>query len=168
MSCLTLCQKWPEDEQTVFVCRAARWPRRGPDSESAKSEHVDFHTDRLILPTIKTGRRVHDLPGPALEVMSALPRINPWVFTVGRDVPVTYRHVRTVFAEAAKATGFADVRLHDLRRAVMTRAAASGIGAHVLRDLLDHKTTAMTDRYIRALSDPVREARQRVGAEIAR
>ncbi len=130
-------------------------------------EHVAFDTGRLVLPTTKTGRGVHDLPAPALEVMSALPRINPWVFTVGRDAPVTYRHARTVFADAAKAAGLSDVRLHDLRRTVMTRAAASGIGVYVLRDLLGHKTTAMADRYIRALSDPVREARQRVGDEVA-
>ena len=134
---------------------------------SIRWEHVDFATGRLVLPTTKTGRRIHDLPDPALEVMSALPRINPWVFTGGRDAAVTYRHVRTVFAEAAMVAGLADVRLHDLRRTVMTRAAASGIGVYVLRDLLGHKTTAMADRYIRALSDPVREARQRIGDEVA-
>ena len=50
----------------------------------------------------------------------------------------------------------------------MTRAAASGIGSHVLlRDLLGHKTTTMADRYIRAVGDPVREAREQVGAEMA-
>ena len=49
----------------------------------------------------------------------------------------------------------------------MTRAAASGIGSHVLRDLLGHKTTAMADRYIRAVGNPVREAREQVGAEMA-
>ena len=40
------------------------------------------------------------------------------------------------------------------------RAAASGIGTHVLRVLPGHKTTAMADRYIRAIGDPVREARE--------
>ena len=49
----------------------------------------------------------------------------------------------------------------------MTRAAASGIGSHVLRDLLGHKTTTMADRYIRAVGNPVREAREQVGAEMA-
>ena len=49
----------------------------------------------------------------------------------------------------------------------MTRAAAAGVGSHVLRDLLGHKTTAMADRYVRAVGNPVREAREQVGAEIA-
>ena len=38
---------------------------------------------------------------------------------------------------------------------------------HVLRDLPGHKTTAMADRYIRAVGNPVREAREQVGAEMA-
>ena len=60
-----------------------------------------------------------------------------------------------------------DVRLHDLRRTVMTQAAAVGIGTHVLRDLLGHKTTIMADRYIRAVGNPVRDAREQVGAAMA-
>ena len=57
--------------------------------------------------------------------------------------------------------------LGDLRRTVMTVAAASGIGSHVLRDLLGHRTTAMADRYIRAVGNPVRDAREQVGAAIS-
>ena len=49
----------------------------------------------------------------------------------------------------------------------MTSAAAAGIGTHVLRDLLGHKTTAMADRYIRHVGNPVREAREQVGAAMA-
>ena len=49
----------------------------------------------------------------------------------------------------------------------MTRAAAAGVGTHVLRDLLGHRTTAMADRYVTALGSPVRDAREAVGAEIA-
>jgi len=49
----------------------------------------------------------------------------------------------------------------------MTRAAAAGVGTHVLRDLLGHKTTTMADRYVRAVGNPVRDARHRIGAEMA-
>ena len=63
--------------------------------------------------------------------------------------------------------GLEDVRLHDLRRTVMTNAAAMGVGTHILRDLLGHKTSAMADRYIRAVGNPVREAREQVGAAMA-
>ena len=128
---------------------------------------IDFETGRLILPETKTGRRGHDLPTPALEVLSALPRCGEWAFTNNGKAPATYKRVRETFARVAAAAGLADVRLHDLRRTLMTRAALAGVGAHVLRDLLGHSDTAVADRYIRTLGDPVREARERVGGEIA-
>ena len=130
-------------------------------------EHVNFESGRLLLPATKTGRRPHDLPAAALAVLSALPRINDWPFTTGRSAAVTYRTVRKRFATVASAAALSDVRLHDLRRTFMTNAAVAGVGTHVLRDLLGHKTTAMADRYVRAVGNPVRDARERVGAEIA-
>ena len=130
-------------------------------------EHVNFETCRLTMPETKTGRRVHDLPTVALEILSTLPRINEWTFTIRRGAPITYRYTRNVFAEAVGAAGLEDVRLHDLRRTVMTSAAAAGVGTHVLRDLLGHKTTAMADRYVRAVGNPVRDAREQVGAVMA-
>lgn len=129
--------------------------------------HIDPDTGRLTLPETKTGRRVHDLPGPALAVLAGLPRLSVWVFTSTGHVALTYGTVRKHFRRITTWAGLEDVRLHDLRRTVMTRAAASGVGTHVLRDLLGHKTTAMADRYIRALGDPVREAREQVGGEMA-
>ena len=68
---------------------------------------------------------------------------------------------------AAAAAGLSDVRLHDLRRTVMTAAAAAGVGTHILRDLLGHKTTAMADRYVRSVGSPVAEARAHVAATMA-
>ena len=129
--------------------------------------HVDFNTGRLLLPKTKTGRRQHDLPAAALAILADLPRMNRWAFSTGRDAAVTYRTVRSHFIRVATLAGLEDVRLHDLRRTVMTRAAAAGIGTHVLRDLLGHKTTAMADRYVRAVGNPVRDARERIGAEMA-
>ena len=139
----------------IGECLAVRW------------EHVDFETGRLIMPETKSGRRVHNLPSVALEILAALPRINAWAFTTTQDAAVTYRTVCKRFGEAAKAAWLADVRLHDLRRTVMTSAAAAGVGTHILRDLLGHRTTAMADRYVRAVGNPVREAREQVGTAIA-
>ena len=130
-------------------------------------DNVDFEAGRLLLPDSKSGRRHHDLPTPALEVLAGLPLLCEWVFTNNGTAPATYKYVRAQFAAAAKAAGLEDVRLHDLRRTVMTRAAMAGVGTHVLRDLLGHKTTAMADRYVRAVGNPVRDAREQIGAEMA-
>ena len=129
-------------------------------------ERVDFESGRLTMPATKTGRRVHDLPAPALETLAAMPRLNDWCFTTGR-ASLTYKTARNVFVRACRRASLADVRLHDLRRGVMTAAAAAGVGTHILRDLLGHKTTAMADRYVRAVGNPVREAREQIGATMA-
>ena len=130
---------------------------------------IDFETGRLVLPSTKTGRRIHDLAEPVLNILAELPRFNrcEWVFTSTGTAAITYRTVRKHFALIVDATGLEDVRLHDLRRTVMTQAAAAGVGAHVLRDLLGHRTTAMADRYIRSLGSSVRQARQQVAGQIA-
>ena len=128
---------------------------------------IAFETGRLTMPKTKTGRRVHDLPTAALAILASLHRLNAWPFTSGSDAPLTYRTVRTHFAAAVADAGLADVRLHDLRRTVMTSAAAAGVGTHVLRDLLGHKSAAMADRYVRDVGNPVRDAREQVGSQMA-
>ncbi len=130
-------------------------------------EDVSFETGRLTMPVTKTGRRTHDLPTPAVEVLAALPRINSWCFTTGADSAITYKTTRAVFARVVESAGLDDVRLHDLRRTVMTNAAMAWVGTHVLRDLLGHKTTAMADRYVRAVGNPVRDAREAVAGQMA-
>ena len=136
---------------------------------SIRWEHVDFESGRVTLPETKTGRRVHHFPDAALDILGAMPRINrgDHVFAVDARGPLTYRTVRTHFGEAAKLARLPDIRLHDLRRTVMTNAAAAGVGVHVLRDLLGHKTTAMADRYVRAVGSPVADARRAIGAAMA-
>ena len=128
--------------------------------------HVDTEGKAVVLPHTKTGRRVHGLPLAALELLRGLPRMNDYVFTTGHGAAITYPTVRKAFAAMAHAAGLSDVRLHDLRRTVMTSAARAGLGTHVLRDLLGHKTTAMADRYIRHAGAAVHEAQEHIGAAI--
>lgn len=136
---------------------------------SIEWQDVDFESGRVTLPKTKTGRRVHHFGDAALGLIVARPRLhrNDHVFAVDARGPLNYRTVRTHFGEAAKLAGLRDVRLHDLRRTVMTNAAAAGVGVHVLRDLLGHKTTAMADRYVRAVGSPVADARRMIDAAMA-
>ena len=132
-------------------------------------EDLDLDSGRLVLPSTKTGRRTHDLPEPALAVVVRMPRIHncPWVFSSGGRRPLSYDVVRQHFAHFAFSAGLTDVRLHDLRRTVMTAAAESGeVNVFILRDLLGHKTIAMAERYIRRVGAPVRKAREAASAAI--
>ena len=132
-------------------------------------EHVAFASRRVTLPQTKTGRRSHHFPAAALDIMRAVPRLNEGhhVFAVDARGALTYRTVRHHFGDAVKRAGLSDVRLHDLRRTFMTNAAAAGVGTHVLRDLLGHKSTAMADRYVRSVGSPVADAREAVGSAMA-
>ena len=129
-------------------------------------DHVDAERRRVTLPETKTGPMDHDLPSAAAEILEGLPRITDWAFTTGR-AHLGYSHTRRVFAQAATAAGLSDVRLHDLRRTVMTQAVAVGVDSYILRDLLGHKTAVMADRYVRRSDGPLREARELVAAAIA-
>ena len=83
------------------------------------------------------------------------------------DAPVTYRTVRHHFSEIVAAAGLEDVRLHDLRRTLITVAAASGESVFVIRGLLGHETTQMAARYVQEAGLAVREARERAGRTVA-
>ena len=129
----------------------------------------DFDADsgRLTITESKTGRRVHSVAEAAREILIGLPRINSWCFTSGRDAHVTYRHVGHVFRLIRKAAGLSDVRIHDLRRTVITRSAAGGASALIIKDLLGHSTMEAATRYVRQIGAAVAEERRRVELEIA-
>ena len=123
-------------------------------------ERVDLETGRAALET-KTGPRVLPLPAAVLNLLRGLPRVNrcPWMFAgAKRGSAVGYKLTRAVFAKAVAVAGLVDVRLHDLRRSLATRLAGAGVNSFILRDVLGHKTLAMSNRYVRTASDALAEA----------
>ena len=134
---------------------------------SIRWERVNFEAASVLLPTTKTGRRIHPLSTAALSLLADLPVKGEHVFCNAALLPVSYWVVRQAFVKAVAEAGLSDVRLHDLRRTFMTRAAESGIAAHTLRDLLGHKTASMADRYIRRANIPVVDATEAVSGAMA-
>ena len=130
-------------------------------------EHVDLATGRLLMPETKSGRRWHDLPAPALQLLAGLPRLGPWAFTSTGRAPTGYKAVHKVFRAACERAAIADARIHDLRRGAISAAAASGANVAVLQQLLGHRTPQMALRYARELQDPVQAAREAVAARMA-
>jgi len=118
----------------------------------------------------KAGARTHPLGSNALALLAALPRSKgtPWVFPNRASMAALSPHVmEKAWARIRKQCGFSDARLHDLRHTVGTVAGQGGANAFQVRDVLGHKTLAMTDRYVNRATDPVRALSERVGAEIA-
>lgn len=116
----------------------------------------------------KTGRRSAPIPVVVCSLISNLPRLGSFVFP-GRNVEkhLDYTVVRRIWAMACKNAGVKDVRIHDLRHGAATTGARLGASAHILRDLLGHRTLAMSNRYVARLLDPVRDISERVSLEIA-
>jgi len=125
---------------------------------------VNFESGALTLPKTKTGRRIHTMPSAALALLADGKRPGDCVIS-GRDPnnPLDYRSIQRHFAKACRAAGIENARIHDLRRTIMTEAASLGVGAHLLRDFVGHKTTAMAERYARQAGAPLTELRERMG-----
>lgn len=124
----------------------------------------------LAQDTTKGGARLHPIGTDALELLASLPREKdqPWVFP-GRDGSshVTASGLEHLWTRLRARIGLEDVRLHDLRHTVGTYAGQTKANSFMVRDLLGHKTTAMTDRYVNKDFDPVRKLSDQVGKRIA-
>ena len=130
---------------------------------------VDIETGRASLET-KTGPRVMPLPIAVVDLLNRLPRVNgnPYIFAgARRGSAVGYKLTRDMFCKAAANAGIANVRLHDLRRSLATRLAGAGVNAYLLRDVLGHKTLAMSNRYVRAAGDALVDAVEKGAAVMA-
>jgi integrase len=127
-------------------------------------DEIDFERGFLILPKSKTGRRIHTLPSACLALLAEAPRAGVYVIAGrDRDKPMDYSAVRRHWKLACETAGVRNARLHDLRRTIITEAAALGVGSHLLRDMVGHKTTAMADRYARQAGAPLVDLRERMG-----
>src|SRR5260221_318610 len=59
------------------------------------------------------------------------------------------------------------VRLHDLRHSYASAGAAGGYSLHIIGALLGHTSAATTARYAHLANDPVRQASDAIGAQLA-
>ncbi len=156
-----------------FVAAAIRFLMvtgwRSGEALALQWSHIDFERGEITLPTTKTGRDVRPVAGLALQVLTELHEVNanPFVFAGARGAAVGYRRLAVEFRRACQAAGIEDARLHDLRRSVATTAAANGVSVLMLRDLLGHKTTAMSNRYARRAGSALQETQDAVAERMA-
>lgn len=133
-------------------------------------EQVDFESGReaLRLPDSKTREKVVHLNGPAIAVLTGLPRIegNPFVIVGVRSGAAISSGLDKVWSRVCKAAGLDGVRLHDLRHSFASVAAAGGASLPIIGAMLGHKHAATTAIYAHLSADPVRAANEAVGARI--
>lgn len=79
-----------------------------------------------------------------------------YVFSNGNGEP--YGNVRKGFNNAVKKAGITDFRFHDLRHTFASYLVMSGVDIMTVKELLGHKTLAMTLRYSHLAPDHKRRA----------
>ncbi|MGD9724700.1 MAG: tyrosine-type recombinase/integrase [Pirellulales bacterium] len=81
--------------------------------------------------------------------------------------PVTLPALEKAWKNIRTAAGLTNARLHDLRHTVGTHADQAGLNAFAVRDVLGHKTLAMTGRYVSADHSRLQAAAEQATARIA-
>ena len=172
-SCRLLsCPRWPRNwaGTRAYLLRirfAALTGLRIGEIHAIRWTDIDLDTGRLTLPDTKTGRRLHTLPAPALDILASIPRKGSWVFTTHGTSPITYRTCRKHFQQVSREANIEGAHLHDLRRGYMTASARAGASAALLQQVLGHKTSVAANAYVRSLGDEVTDMRSKVSAELA-
>lgn len=135
---------------------------------SATWDRVDLAAGQLRLIDAKAGARVVPLGAPALSLLSSRSPEAAWVIP-GPDgeSPLSYWSLDAIWRRIRAAAKLDGVRLHDLRHTTGTYAGQAGLNAFLVRDLLGHKTLAMTGRYVQRDADPLKAAADAVSGRIA-
>jgi integrase len=131
-------------------------------------EWINFERGEARIPDSKTGTKTIQLAPPALEVLANLPRVqgNPFVIVGGRPgAPLI--NLEKPWIAIRKQAGLEGVRLHDLRHAFASIAAASGMGLPIIGKMLGHTQATTTMRYAHLADDPVKTAAATVAGTIA-
>jgi integrase len=129
---------------------------------------VDIKNGTLRLADAKAGARTVVLGAPTRALLAAVQSRGRYVVTGDDDATHLQRSAfRTGWRQLRAATGLADLRPHDLRHTAGTFAAQAGANAFLVRDLLGHKTLAMTGRYVERAADPLRAVADQVAGRVA-
>lgn len=132
-------------------------------------DEVDFEAKCLRLPDAKAGARSVPLGSAAIILLIDLQGASdPYVIQGTQPgQPLSRSYMERAWRRLRDKAGLKDARIHDLRHTVATMAAASGLNAFTVRDLLGHKTLAMANRYVKRVTDPLQEAADGVSNRVS-
>jgi integrase len=131
---------------------------------------VDLPGRAIRLPDAKAGARTVHLGASAVAFLDAIPeaeRIGHVVTGADAQKPLPFSTAQHAWARLREHAGVPDGRLHDLRHTAGTFAALGGANAFAVRDLLGHRTLAMTGRYVERAADMVRATADAVSSRVA-
>lgn len=128
---------------------------------------IDLQGRAIRLRDAKAGARTVHLGAEAVAILDSCKQPKGAVI-VGHDgiTPLTVGVIDRIWRRIREQAGIPDGRLHDLRHTFGTYAALSGANAFAVRDLLGHKTLAMTNRYVERAADMVRSTVNSVSSRV--
>jgi integrase len=131
---------------------------------------VDLDQGIIRLPPArsKTGAKTIMLNTPAIALLRARQDSGRYVFPSTRKVDTPIVGMQKIWARARARAGLADLRIHDLRHAFASFAAADGASLPLIAKALGHSQTSTTERYTHVGDDGLRQLSERVGATIVR
>jgi integrase len=128
---------------------------------------VDLSANVIRLRDGKAGARTVPLNSQAVAFLANTGKRGTYVCGLGIDREVMTRFDYHAFwRRLIRATGLVNARPHDCRHTVATLGAMAGGTAFILRDLLGHKTVAVTSGYVARTIDPIRDLSEIVGRRI--
>lgn len=140
-------------------------------------DQFDEERGLLLLPEHKTKRatgkpKVIVLNAPALAVLNGLTRIGRYVIAgdaAGTKDEKPRADLKRPWDAVRRAAGLPDLRIHDLRHNFGGFGAGGGYGLPLIGSLLGHspKNPRTTARYAHLAADPLRNAANAIGADIA-
>jgi integrase len=129
---------------------------------------VDLPGRAIRLQDAKAGARTVHLGAAAVAILDAVKdRTGHVVRGLDSEEALSINVAERAWQRLRNSAGIADARLHDLRHTAGTFAALAGANAFAVRDLLGHRTLAMTDRYVERAADMVRATADAVSNRVA-
>ena len=130
---------------------------------------VDFARRAFLIRDAKAGARVQTVGAPVLALLKDLqPKNDGWVVEgMKPDKPLDKFALEHNWKRIRALAGLTNARLHDFRHTVATTAANGGANAFMLRDLLGHKTLAMTARYVSSVPEQQRSVADKVAEAVS-
>ena len=133
-----------------------------------KWKDVDLESGAIHLPDAKAGSRTLTIGAPAMALLASIERTDGHVFyETDPTEPLTTNQLENAWRHLRDKAGVPHGRLHDFRHTTGTYAAQAGLNAFMVRDLLGHKTMAMTGRYVEKATEPLRAAADAVSGRVA-
>jgi integrase len=127
---------------------------------------VDLAANLVRLQDAKSGARTVPLNSQAVAFLANVRQRGTYVCGKAENRVMTRFDYHAFWRRLVAGTGLVNARPHDCRHTVATMGAMAGGTAFTLRDLLGHKTVAVTAGYVARTVDPVRALSEDVGGRM--